>query len=94
MEHLTGNHREQRQRTALPPMADAVRRYVLFSGGGCLPPLWGLGVFYRGVGGFTAGQSAAMARSFRDQHIPCDGWGLEPGWQSRTYSSSFVWDPG
>lgn len=77
-----------------PALADAVRRYVLFSGGGCLPPMWGLGVFYRGAGTFTATQSAVMARSFRDQHIPCDAWGLEPGWQSRTYSSSFLWDAG
>ncbi|MBU6411395.1 MAG: DUF5110 domain-containing protein, partial [Verrucomicrobia bacterium] len=26
------------------------------------------------------------------EHIPCDVWGVEPGWQTRTYSSSFVWN--
>jgi alpha-D-xyloside xylohydrolase len=26
--------------------------------------------------------------------MPCDIWGLEPGWQSRVYSSSFMWDKG
>ena len=33
-----------------PSMKDAVCRYNLFAGGGCLPPLWGLGVMYRGKG--------------------------------------------
>ena len=26
--------------------------------------------------------------------MPCDIWGIEPGWQTKTYSSSFVWDQG
>ena len=30
-----------------PDMRQAVQRYNLFSGGGCLPPMWGLGVWYR-----------------------------------------------
>lgn len=75
-----------------PGMTDAVRRYNLFSGGGCVPPLWGLGMAYRGLGAFTAAQSLQLAQSFRDDHIPCDIWGLEPGWQTQTYSSSFVWN--
>jgi len=75
-----------------PAMADAVRRYNLFAGGGPVPPLWGLGMFYRGLNTFTAGESLALAKTFRDQGIPCDVWGLEPGWQTRTYSSSFVWN--
>jgi len=28
-----------------PSMAGAVQRYNLFSGGGCVPPLWGLGMY-------------------------------------------------
>ena len=27
-----------------PSMLEAVRRYILFSGGGCMPPRWGLGI--------------------------------------------------
>ena len=75
-----------------PSMKEAVRRYNLFSGGGCLPPLWGLGVWYRGKGDFSAQDCLSLARSFRENHIPCDVWGLEPGWQTQTYSSSFVWN--
>ncbi len=75
-----------------PAMMNVVQRYNLFSGGGCVPPLWGLGMAYRSQSKFTAAQSLALARSFRDDHIPCDIWGLEPGWQTQTYSCSFMWN--
>jgi len=70
---------------------DAVQRYNLFSGGGALPPLWGLGVHYRGFASYGAADSLALAARFRTDHIPCDVWGVEPGWQSKSYSCSFVW---
>ncbi|WP_263367412.1 TIM-barrel domain-containing protein [Edaphobacter bradus] len=75
-----------------PDMLGAVRRYNVFSGGGFVPPEWGLGFWYRNMA--KAGQTdvLAMAREFRDRHIPCDVIGLEPGWQSHAYSCSFVWD--
>lgn len=75
-----------------PTMLDAVRRYNLFSGGGCVPPLWGLGIAYRGQSDFTAQDALSLAKSFRDTHMPCDIFGVEPGWQTKTYSSSFVWN--
>ncbi|MEI6074120.1 MAG: TIM-barrel domain-containing protein [Verrucomicrobiota bacterium] len=75
-----------------PQMLDAVRRYNLFSGGGAVPPLYGLGMVYRGKGDFTAQESLRLARSLRETGIPCDLWGLEPGWQTATYPCSFVWD--
>lgn len=75
-----------------PSMLDAVRRYNLFSGGGCVPPLWGLGIQYRGYGKFGADESLKLAAQLRSEHIPCDVWGVEPGWQTKTYSCSFVWD--
>jgi alpha-D-xyloside xylohydrolase len=75
-----------------PEMIDVVRRYNLFSGGGCVPPMWGLGMAYRGLNKFTAKDSLNLAKSFRDDHIPCDVWGLEPGWQTKSYSCSFVWN--
>jgi alpha-D-xyloside xylohydrolase len=75
-----------------PSMAQAVQRYILFSGGGALPPLWGLGVAYRGYSGFNARETLAQAKSLRDEKIPCDVWGLEPGWQTHAYSCSFVWN--
>jgi alpha-D-xyloside xylohydrolase len=77
-----------------PDMLNAVRRYNVFSGGGIVPPEWGLGFWYRNLA--RAGQQdvLALAREFRDRKIPCDVIGLEPGWQSHAYSCSFVWDKG
>jgi alpha-D-xyloside xylohydrolase len=75
-----------------PKMLDAVARYNLFSGGGCVPPLWGLGIQYRGYGKFGADESLALAKQLRADHMPCDVWGVEPGWQTKTYSCSFVWN--
>jgi alpha-D-xyloside xylohydrolase len=75
-----------------PTMLDAVRRYNLFSGGGALPPLWGLGVHYRGYGKLGAEETLALAGRLRADRIPCDVWGVEPGWQTEAYSSSFVWN--
>lgn len=75
-----------------PMLMDVVRRYNLFAGGGCVPPMWGLGIAYRGLAKFGAEDSLKLAKSFRDDHIPCDIWGLEPGWQTKSYSCSFVWN--
>ena len=75
-----------------PAMLDAVQRFNLFSGGGCVPPLWGLGVQYRGYGQFGADETLQLAARLRADHIPCDVWGVEPGWQTKTYSCSFVWN--
>lgn len=71
----------------------AVQRYNLFSGGGCLPAIWGLGVWYRVHGQFTQEQTLQLAQSFRDRHMPCDVLGLEPGWQTHTYSCTYAWEP-
>ncbi|HTB83465.1 MAG TPA: TIM-barrel domain-containing protein [Candidatus Sulfotelmatobacter sp.] len=75
-----------------PAMLDAVERYNLFSGGGVLPPLWGLGVHYRGFAKYGAAETLKLAARIRAAHMPCDVWGVEPGWQSKAYSCSFVWD--
>ncbi len=75
-----------------PAMRDALCRYVLFSGGGALPPLWGLGIFYRGYVHNDEEGTLRLARQLRESQMPCDVFGLEPGWQSHSYSCSFVWD--
>jgi alpha-D-xyloside xylohydrolase len=77
-----------------PDMLGAVRRYNLFSGGGCVPPEWGLGFWFRMMAKDTQTDVLALARELRDRKIPCDVIGLEPGWQSQSYSCSFVWDKG
>lgn len=74
-----------------PSMRDAVSRYNLYSGGGPLPPRWGLGFWYRCFGQFNQEQVLSMGSALRDSRIPCDVLGLEPGWQTHAYSCSFVW---
>ena len=69
-----------------------VQQYNMLSGGGCMPPMWGLGCFYRCDMRFNSDSVLEIARQFRDEDIPCDIIGLEPSWQSKTYSSSFVWN--
>lgn len=75
-----------------PAMLEAVERYNLFSGGGVVPPLWGLGVHYRGYAKYGADETLALAARIRAEHVPCDVWGVEPGWQTRSYSCSFTWN--
>lgn len=75
-----------------PTLRHAVQRYNLFSGGGAMPPLWGLGIHYRGESMMSDQEIVALARRLRAEKMPCDMWGLEPGWQSRVYPSSFEWD--
>lgn len=73
-------------------ITEIVSEYNRFSGGGCDVPEWGLGVFYRCFAKYTGDQVMAQAKYFRDHNIPCDIIGLEPGWQSSSYSCSYVWD--
>lgn len=75
-----------------PELLTAVQRYNLFSGGGVLPPEWGLGFWYRPEMHLDAQQVLALGREFRDNKIPCDVLGLEPGWQTHAYSCTFAWD--
>ncbi len=72
-------------------LRESVQRYNLFSGGGTLPPLWGLGIKYRVKGDFNETGVMKMATYFRDHQIPCDVLGLEPGWHTKAYSCSYVW---
>jgi alpha-D-xyloside xylohydrolase len=75
-----------------PSMKNVMQRYNLFSGGGALPPMWGLGFEYRAKATFSDQQVLQTAEYFREKNIPCDMFGLEPGWQSASYSCSFKWN--
>lgn len=74
-----------------PTPRAAVQRYNLFSGGGCQPPLWGLGNWYRCYGKFPQAEALGLAKKLHARGMPLDVFGLEPGWQSRSYACSFVW---
>lgn len=63
------------------------------SGGGADIPEWGLGIWYRNVSSSGDKDWLAMAKKFKEQDIPCSVFGLEPGWQSKAYSCSYVWSP-
>lgn len=75
-----------------PTALDAVRRFNLFNGGGCLPPRWGLGFTQRVRSLYSADQVAEEARAFAERGYPLDFIGLEPGWQSKSYPCTFEWD--
>ncbi|MEX2367864.1 MAG: TIM-barrel domain-containing protein [Balneolaceae bacterium] len=72
---------------------DAVRRFNLFSGGGPLPPRWGLGFTQRVHRLFNAEDVRKEVREFEERGFPLDFIGLEPGWQSKSYPGTFEWDP-
>jgi len=76
-----------------PTPREAVQRYNLFSGGGILPPLWGLGMYYRAEVHYSAEKALALAKTFRERNLPFDVFGLEPGWQTRVYPCSYIWNP-
>ncbi|MGY4383310.1 alpha-D-xyloside xylohydrolase [Pedobacter sp. UYP24] len=76
-----------------PDLMTVLQRYNLFSGGGALPAMWGLGVKYRVKADFKQQQVEKMASYFRENNIPCDVLGLEPRWQTTAYSCSYVWNP-
>jgi hypothetical protein len=75
-----------------PTTMDAVRRYNLLNGGGCLPPRWGLGFTQRMQRLTDAAGVVAEAKAFEDKGYPLDFIGLEPGWQSKSYPCTFEWD--
>ena len=74
-----------------PDMCHAVQRYNLFSGGGCLPPMWGLGVWYRAFDGAGPEGGHELLAGVPPAAHPLRRFGLEPGWQSHAYPCSFVW---
>ena len=76
-----------------PDMRTALQRYNLFSGGGAVPPLWGLGIWYRDYVRANTEDVLNQVQRFRKDGLPCDVLGLEPGWQTRSYSCSYRWNP-
>ncbi|WP_241655111.1 glycoside hydrolase family 31 protein [Granulicella sibirica] len=75
-----------------PSMLDVIRRYNLFSGGGVMPPEWGLGFWYRAASNATGQEILSLTQEFRDRKIPCDVLGLEAGWHTHAYSCTFAWN--
>lgn len=72
-------------------LLDVVARYNLFSGGGAMPPLWGLGFWHRVPSKFSAQETTQEVAEFDRYRIPLDVIGLEPGWQTKSYPCTFEW---
>lgn len=75
-----------------PTLLDAVCRYNIFSGGGVTPPMWGLGIWYRTYVYSDKKAVLKQITDFRNENVPCDVFGFEPGWQTHAYSCSYIWD--
>ena len=76
-----------------PSMKEALARYNRFFGGGAMPPLWGLRNWYRAKTDAPADRVVELMDYFTARDIPIDVIGLEPGWQTKAYSCSYVWNP-
>lgn len=73
-------------------ITDVVSQYNMLSGGGCTAPEWALGTLYRCCSKYSQEQIEQTADYFIDKKIPCSILGLEPGWQTHSYSCSFKWN--
>lgn len=72
-------------------MLEVVQRYNLYSGGGALPPLWGLGFWNRVHAHYSAEQVEQEVAEFTKNRFPLDVIGLEPGWMTKSYPCTFEW---
>ena len=73
-------------------VGDIVAQYNMLSGGGCDVPEWGLGTLYRCYSRYNQQQVMDTAAYFTEHDLPVSIIGLEPGWQTQSYSCSYVWD--
>ena len=76
-----------------PTPLDAIRRYNLYCGGGCLPPKWGLGFWHRMKAHASDAEVRAEVAQFEKRDFPLDVIGLEPGWHSKSYPCTYEWNP-
>ena len=77
-----------------PTALDAVSRFNLYNGGGCLPPKWGLGFWHRTPTLYTDAQVLNEVDEFKKHNFPLSVIGLEPGWQTKSYPCTYEWDKG
>lgn len=73
-------------------MLDVVSRFNLWCGGGFIPPKWGLGFWHRTPTLFSSDDVRKEVSDFEGRNFPLDVIGLEPGWHSKAYPCSFLWD--
>lgn len=75
-----------------PNPMNVVQRYNLMSGGGYLPPKWGLGFTQRVPTLYSQTDILNEAKEFEKHDFPLDFIGVEPGWHTMAYPCTFEWD--
>lgn len=73
-------------------ITDIVAQYNMLAGGGCSVPQWGLSPIYRCYARYTQDEVLKVAKQLKDDGFPISIIGLEPGWQSHSYSCSLEWN--
>ena len=73
---------------------EVIANYIWLTGKISLPKKKSLGFWFRAKSEWNEEKVLEVARKFREEHIPCDIIGLEPGWQTASYPCSFVWNRG
>ncbi|HIW80826.1 MAG TPA: glycoside hydrolase [Candidatus Acetatifactor stercoripullorum] len=73
-------------------ITDIVAQYNMLSGGGCAVPEWGLSAVYRCYSRYSQEQVLRAAKRLREGGFAVGCIGLEPGWQSKAYPCSYVWN--
>lgn len=73
-------------------ITDVVAQYNMFSGGGCDVPEWGLRPIYRCNTLFNGDKIVETAKELKDNGLIVGTIGLEPGWQTKSYSCSYLWN--
>lgn len=73
-------------------ITDIVAQYNMLSGGGCLAPEWALSAIYRCYSRYSQEQVLDAAKKIRGEGLEIGTIGLEPGWQSKAYPCSYVWN--
>jgi alpha-glucosidase (family GH31 glycosyl hydrolase) len=68
-----------------PSLPEIITRYTDLTGKPPLPPKWALGLWFVCRTQANDREFLEDCRSFRDEEIPCDAIGLEPGWMDTNY---------
>ncbi len=72
-------------------ITDVVAQYNMFAGGGCSSPEWGLSAIYRCYGRYNENEVLDTAEKLKNNGFKIGIIGLEPGWQTQSYSCSYIW---
>ncbi|MBE6727036.1 MAG: glycoside hydrolase [Ruminococcaceae bacterium] len=72
-------------------ITEIVAQYNMLSGGGCSVPEWGLSAIYRCYGRYHQDEVLSVAKKLKDDDFAIGIIGLEPGWQTQSYSCSYIW---